>query len=714
MRWTRVLAGGVGVLVLAITGAAVLVATLDPNDYKLEIRAAAESATGRSLTLEGDLELSLLPRPSLTASDLRFANAPWGSDPDMVSIGTLALSLELLPLLSDQIEAERIQLSDVSILLERNDEGTANWQVGSGEGGAGDAGAAPGRQGSLDLDLRSAEIEAVTVTWIGAPGAAARTVVIDRLALESDDARAPLSLSVAASVDDRDLVLEGTIPAIADIARPGTELPIDLAGRISDTDIALAASLGYATAADGGLTAVSADRIALSLADMTATGRIGIALEGPRPRVNAEFQSERLVLPGAEGDGEGDPLGQALPWELLTLLDGQIAVEAGRVEADRLMVDNVALAAVLQDGVLTLDPVTADLSGGSLSVTARMNASAEVPRAVARGEWAGADFGALVQRLQGTDILAASGDAAFDLQGVGDTPRDLLNTAAGAAWFVVREGRVDNAYWELIAEDLTTRFLPFTEDGPERGTLNCATGRWTVDRGVADTTVLMADSDRVTIAGEGTIDLARATLDMKLTPRPKDASLVSLATPILVTGDLGAPTVAPDPLAVAKGVGTAVVGTMINPLALILPFVSSGADDDPCPNAIAVARAGSRPRPSRRPRQSNLLRKKVNPVVSKVYLNLFVKQLSNKTDEAHLQDGRGRSRSRRVRGGARRSGPAVARQARSGAADAGAGRRGRTGVGCAGRDGRAGDDGDDGLCVDRRRPCGSPARSCGG
>jgi hypothetical protein len=56
----------------------------------------------------------------------------------------------------------------------------------------------------------------------------------------------------------------------------------------------------------------------------------------------------------------------------------------------------------------------------------------------------------------------------------------------------------------------------------------------------------------------------------------------------LITGPATDPTVIPDPIAVAKGVG-AIALAGVNPLALALPFLSAGNADEPCPTAIAIA-----------------------------------------------------------------------------------------------------------------------------
>src|SRR5690606_42085938 len=66
----------IGALVVLVIVIAVGVALFfDPNDYKDQMTAAVANATGRELTLEGDLELSLFPSLSIAVGPARLGNA---------------------------------------------------------------------------------------------------------------------------------------------------------------------------------------------------------------------------------------------------------------------------------------------------------------------------------------------------------------------------------------------------------------------------------------------------------------------------------------------------------------------------------------------------------------------------------------------------------------------------------------------------------------
>ena len=594
MRWIRILAALVGVLTIAVIGLVVFVATLDLNSYKSEIEAAVQEATGRKLVIEGDLDLAWTPRPTLTTETVHFANADWGSRPDMATVGTLEVAVEVVPLLSGTLDVQRIALSDVDVLLERGADGAANWQLAGGATGPG-AGGGGGQARSAPV-LRSVELVDVVVRWKPSPDAEAQTVRIARLDLDGDGPNAPLDVTLEADLDGDPLTLTGTLPALAEALRPGASLPVDVTGTLGGRDFALATNLSYAVSGDGSLMSVDTGRLSLTADGITVTGTASLALNGERPKLVADLQSEAITLPeGDEADGDG--LEAPLPLALLALADAELTLKIGSLRTGELTLSDLSATAQLADGTLRLDPLDAVLADGALSAKLLVIASDAVPTQALKATWRGADFGKLARTLHGSDTLEAKGDAAVDLTASGASPRDMLASLGGIAWITSKDGKIANEDWELIAEDLATKFLPFLE-GTGRGTLNCAVGRWTVKRGVAETAVLMIDSDRVTVGGEGRIDLARETLDMRLTPNPKDASLVSLATPVLITGPIADPTIAPDPVAVAKGVGSLVGGAALaGPLALMLPFVSSGSTEPACAEAIAVAQ-GSRPMPS--------------------------------------------------------------------------------------------------------------------
>src|SRR5439155_2215536 len=92
-RWRWV--GGFFLLLLALLGASVTFgpSLIDWNIYKGSLARAVQDATGRPLTIAGDLSLEILPRPRLVARKVSLGNAPGGSTRDMVQVGRLEARL---------------------------------------------------------------------------------------------------------------------------------------------------------------------------------------------------------------------------------------------------------------------------------------------------------------------------------------------------------------------------------------------------------------------------------------------------------------------------------------------------------------------------------------------------------------------------------------------------------------------------------------------
>jgi len=76
-------------------------------------------------------------------------------------------------------------------------------------------------------------------------------------------------------------------------------------------------------------------------------------------------------------------------------------------------------------------------------------------------------------------------------------------------------------------------------------TVNCMVARFPIDRGVMRAERLLLDTTEMTMGGEGTINLGRETLNLRLVPKPKDPALFSLAVPVIVEGPIQNPNAVP-------------------------------------------------------------------------------------------------------------------------------------------------------------------------
>jgi AsmA protein len=169
-RILKVLGLVVGALIILFIAVLVAVGLLiDPNDYKGQITAAVDDATGRTLTLEGDLELNLFPRLGIVMGAAQLSNAEGFGDAPFARIAGAELRLGLLPLLRRRIEVDRASLSGLRLNLARNAAGTTNWDdLASGGAASSAAPEAPGQSGegpAVDISVGAIEVEDAEVSW---------------------------------------------------------------------------------------------------------------------------------------------------------------------------------------------------------------------------------------------------------------------------------------------------------------------------------------------------------------------------------------------------------------------------------------------------------------------------------------------------------------------------------------------------------------------
>jgi AsmA protein len=116
------------VSVLLIIAAVVIIPfVVDVNDYKPEMEAAVKDATGRNLTIEGDLQLSVFPWLGVSTGRVVLSNATGFSEKAFAVIGESHIKVKLLPLLSKEVEVSTVVLKGLQLNLAKNKAGISNW-----------------------------------------------------------------------------------------------------------------------------------------------------------------------------------------------------------------------------------------------------------------------------------------------------------------------------------------------------------------------------------------------------------------------------------------------------------------------------------------------------------------------------------------------------------------------------------------------------------
>jgi len=113
--------------------------------------------------------------------------------------------------------------------------------------------------------------------------------------------------------------------------------------------------------------------------------------------------------------------------------------------------------------------------------------------------------------------------------------------------------------------------------------IRCAVADLDMKRRRIDAEGLYLRHDRHNHSRRGPCELRHETLDLRITPVPKDKSILVLRVPFNVKGNFGKPSVGPDKTLLTARIGGAILLGLINPVAALLPLIETGpGKDSPC------------------------------------------------------------------------------------------------------------------------------------
>ena len=256
-----------------------------------------------------------------------------------------------------------------------------------------------------------------------------------------------------------------------------------------------------------------------------------------------------------------------------------------------MVLNGLKLPVTIDSGKLNA-PLTAEYRGVPLKLT--LNADGARNSVAIDAAATNFDLGRLLSDLDLTTMLDARADFGARLNGRGASLHAIASSLGGQINLVLGKGTIDSRAFAIVSDDLVNVLIPGGEGG---GTakLVCAISRFDFNGGVGTASALALETGTLITTGSGKVDLGRERVDLLFRPKPKKASLVSLAFPVRLSGPLTAPTAGLDKTGVVTGVATAVGGVALTGgLGALLPLMSTGsgtvASDGDC-NAVAAAAA---------------------------------------------------------------------------------------------------------------------------
>jgi|GEM_PF-421021 len=365
--------------------------------------------------------------------------------------------------------------------------------------------------------------------------------------------------------------------------------------------------------------------IAADIAGSDLAGSGELALAGAKPAVKFDLTSKTLDLTPLLGDGSasggkaaggGGTAGVAtkksgermfsddpLPLDALNQVDADFRFKADTFRAPKVAAQNVNVTLTLKDGVLNVKPFGLGLSGGTLGGEFGLNSKSKALTVKLDGKNVGISDYLKAEKISDVISRGARTDLTVDLTSQGGSMHALMAGLNGKAIIKMGEGELRDQYLDFLGADMMG-VLGRLGQATAKTKLECVVTALEIKNGVATPKPLFVETGRITIAGEGAINLGTEQLDLKIVPSSREAALASLAVPIKVGGTLSNPSAFPDPGAMARGVVGALAGAaLLGPAAILSPLMSKGTEGESgqqaCAKAIAIAEGRPVPAASR-------------------------------------------------------------------------------------------------------------------
>ncbi|MBE0531853.1 MAG: AsmA family protein [Rhodospirillales bacterium] len=573
--------GIVAAVLVVLIGVAVAAPFFVPTGvYAAKISEAVKSATGRTLTLGGDIRFSLFPSVGVTAENVAFANAPGAAEANMATLKSLEVRLKVMPLLSGNVEVESFVLVEPVIRLEIDKQGRANWAFDQGKAAAPATPAEPGKPGGpavSGLKLDDVRVSGGRILYADARSGVAEEVGDVNMTVALPSLDKPLKANGGLVWHDKKIDLDisaekpgaliagGASPATVSVQ--GDPLKLTFAGTLANAaklkvdgalalDVpsvrALAAWAGTPIEAPEntlgplsikGTVAVDGQTYAVKDADIkldaiTAKGALSAAMGGAKPVIKGTLDVGDLdlnpYLPPETADAKaapGQPGGPAAggqpgtwseaPMDMsgLKAADVDFDLSVKSILARKVRVGQSVLGLAIKGGRLTADLKEMALYEGSGKGTVVLDASGAVPTMRKTFVLAGVQAQPFLKDAADFERLSGTAKADFELTAKGASQKAMVETLNGKGALAFENGAISGINVAAMIRNAANAFLDPSAGETRQTDFSELGGTFVIVNGILKNDDLEMKSPLLRVGGAGTADLPKRTVNYRITPK---------------------------------------------------------------------------------------------------------------------------------------------------------------------------------------------------
>lgn len=620
-------------------------AWFDWNMVKPYVERQVTEKIGREFVIRGDLDVDLSFNPLISVGGMTLANAEWGTRQPMLAVDQTAFRISLWNLLLGDIVLPEVSVSQPKLLLEKSVDGKRNWDLRKDEKKETELpeiGILALDRGELVFHDPKSKTD-VEVSVHTDPAIDAREMPIHVSAegtlkslefrvrarggkiMSLADKESPYPVQLKAEIGTTHASLAGTVTGLDELSSADFKLdlsgedlsalypivgvvifpspPYRISGRlVREKDVwSMHGFSGHVGKSDlggdiffdtgGDRPMLRADLVSKVLDLNDLEGFIS-ARRGPKPEDTPKEKREKKASREAQRD-------RLLPdkhfsVERLRAMDADVRFTGASIRNKKLPVERLMTHLKIDGGLMTLDPADFAVAGGNVVARMTIDARKDVPSGEAQVDFKRLQLPKLLPDIEVTKDSAGLLGGRARVKGKGESVGALLASADGRFALFMSGGQVSNMMLEVIGLDAgeTIKFL-FAGDKNTR--IRCGVSGFDIKDGMMTSEVFIIDTADTNIVGEGQVNLVEETIDLKLSPQPKDVTFPSLRTPIHIGGTFKDPTILPDKVLAARIGAAVVLGVFATPFAALIPFIDIGlGEDNDCKTLIEAVKTGKK------------------------------------------------------------------------------------------------------------------------
>jgi len=250
--------------------------------------------------------------------------------------------------------------------------------------------------------------------------------------------------------------------------------------------------------------------------------------------------------------------------EPLKDLDLKAKLTVGKLKAVNLRVTDILFDMVAKNGVVSIQPFSANLYEGSLVSEGKLNGTTRIATWTEKTTLKGVKAGPLLMDLAGKDHLHGTTVVKYDLKGKGLTPDNIKKSITGTASFAFTDGAIMGVNIAKMLRDNWNKLKgkPASADEPAKTDFAELLGSAVIKNGHITNNDLLMKSPLLRVTGKGWANLPKnntdytATVTVVGTLKGQDGAsmedLKGLPLPINVKGYLNSPKISLDGKAMAE------------------------------------------------------------------------------------------------------------------------------------------------------------------